>query len=75
MSGHKDYGSLQTETILQSQWNMAFANDLSHEDIIEASVAEMFESHRNHPLDEEPMQLEQGNLQEWGNFIVTSPEL
>lgn len=35
---------------------------------IEASVVEIFESHRNHPWGEELMQLEQGNLQEWGGF-------
>lgn len=53
---------------------MAFANALSHEDIIEASVVEIFESHRNHPWGEELMQLEQGNLQEWvgADFIVTT---
>lgn len=44
---------------------MAFAHALSREDIIEASVVEIFESHWSYPLDEELMQLEQENLQEW----------
>lgn len=51
---------------------MPFANGLSHEDVVEASVVEMFESHRSHPSSEELKQLEQGTLQEGGDFIATT---
>lgn len=38
---HQNYGSLQTETVLQIQLNRTLANGVSHEDNTEASVAEM----------------------------------
>lgn len=51
---------------------MTSASGLSHEDNIEASVVEMFESHRNHLSSEQLGQLEQGNEQAWGDFIGTT---
>lgn len=51
---------------------MTFASGVSHEDIIEANVAEMFESHRNHLSTKELMQLKQGNLQKLGNLTDTT---
>lgn len=64
MSDHKSYGSLQIKTVLEAQYNISFANGLSHEVIVETSVVEMFEIHRTPSSSEELMQLEQGELQE-----------
>lgn len=51
---------------------MVLAIGLSHEDIVEANVVEMFESHGNHAQSEKLMQPEQGNVEEWWEFIATA---
>ena len=74
MSDHKNYSSLQTKTVLQTQWKMVFANAINHENIVKASVLEIFESHREQrpPIMWRANATEPGNLQEWGDFIDTT---
>ena len=50
---------------------MVFANAINHENIIEASVLVIFESH-SPPIRWRANTTEPGNLQEWGDFIDTT---
>lgn len=53
---------------------MVFANAINRENIVEASVLEIFESHREQrpPIRWRANATEPGNVQEWGDFTDTT---